>query len=237
MKVASPCIALLLYIVVSGFTPKYVGDALSWMSCHRGSQEGAAISLAITSIVLLIVLVGFTSVHEMAIKQRIVGETAIIKKVLKGILWAIFAFPVSIVIAQAVHALVDFFGPFAHGEQLPIALLKSIREHTFLFWFFVLLIVTVIPALEELLFRGYFQNFFGDWLGAQGALFLTSALFALFHYSGSQQASNIELMAGLFVASYLLGLCYFREKSLVASIAMHASFNAFSVLFLILGIQ
>ncbi len=86
-----------------------------------------------------------------------------------------------------------------------------------------------MPLVEEFLFRGLLQNYFGNFFGPQYRIILTSLLFAFFHYSALQGSTNIELMVGLFIYSYFIGFFYMRERSLWTPIAMHASFNALTI--------
>ena len=59
---------------------------------------------------------------------------------------------------------------------------------------------------------------------------IASLIFAAFHFSTSQGLNNIELLVSLFVLSCFLGFLYERQESLLASMALHATFNAISIL-------
>jgi len=133
--------------------------------------------------------------------------------------------------------MVDQFGVFPRGEQVAVSVLRSLRDLPLLFWVFVTATVTLIPFLEELLFRGFLQTYFADILGPKMGITLASLFFALFHYSAAQKFANIELLTGLFFVSYFIGIIYVRTKSLWASIGYHAAFNAASLTIFLISVS
>jgi membrane protease YdiL (CAAX protease family) len=103
-------------------------------------------------------------------------------------------------------------------------------EFPWLFWSSVILIVTLVPFLEEVLFRGFLQTWLRRVVGVSGAIWLTALTFALFHFSTSQGADNVELISSLFVLGCFLSFLRERQRSLWAPIGLHAAFNAISIL-------
>ena len=84
--------------------------------------------------------------------------------------------------------------------------------------------VFVIPAFEELLFRGLFQTMLrsftaGPWL----SILITSALFATIH-------ANTGHWPTLFVLSMCIGYSYEKSGSLFRPIFIHTFFNATAVI-------
>jgi membrane protease YdiL (CAAX protease family) len=75
------------------------------------------------------------------------------------------------------------------------------------------------PVLEETLFRGVILKGLSVTSGATGGLLIAAALFAVVHI-------NPLLFPAAFLLGLLLGTVYQRTGSLVASIVMHALYNA-----------
>ena len=89
--------------------------------------------------------------------------------------------------------------------------------------------VVAAPVLEELLFRGLFQNmvsrFFWDYgYRPWAAIIICSCFFIVFHIN------NPAHWPALFVLSMGLGYSYERSGSLLRPIFIHAIFNATSVI-------
>ncbi|MFH0835711.1 MAG: type II CAAX endopeptidase family protein [Candidatus Micrarchaeota archaeon] len=81
----------------------------------------------------------------------------------------------------------------------------------------LLMAVTLGPIAEELFFRGYIQQKLG--------VFVTSVIFALFHYG---YGSIAEIIAA-FSVSVLLGLELRKNKNIIPCILAHAFYNLFSI--------
>lgn len=145
------------------------------------------------------------------------------------------AYPTMLFVGQIVSILVLLKFQPSPIEQVAVKQLRMLKDNPTLFWIMGAMIVSVVPFIEELLFRGYLQTWIKKHLGAFKAILITSAVFALFHFSPSQEAANVELVVSLFVLSCFLGYVYERQRSLAASIALHATFNGISLLFIILS--
>lgn len=96
-------------------------------------------------------------------------------------------------------------------------------------------VVTIVPVLEELLFRGLLQGWLKNRFSVYKAIAITSIVFSFFHFSPLQGLSNIELLISLFTLSCFLGYLRERQDSLWASIALHSFFNGVSVAIIFLG--
>jgi membrane protease YdiL (CAAX protease family) len=94
-----------------------------------------------------------------------------------------------------------------------------------LFW-----IATIIfaPLFEEVFFRGFlFEGFRYSKLGAAGAIFVTSLVWAGFHMQ-----YGLFQIASIFVLGIVLGVVRYRTGSLWPPIIMHALNNFLAVLFI-----
>jgi hypothetical protein len=148
-----------------------------------------------------------------------------------AITW-LLGYPWLIVIGQAVAVIVLLLlqEEPSHYDQVAVKFFKSTMGHPLLFAITLLLLIFVIPAMEEILFRGFLQTWLKQKWGRTKAIFVASLIFAAFHFSVSQGLNNIELLVSLFVLSCFLGFLYERQESLLASMALHATFNAVSIL-------
>jgi membrane protease YdiL (CAAX protease family) len=89
-------------------------------------------------------------------------------------------------------------------------------------WLILIAFVVLAPIAEEFFFRGIVFN---AWLREGGARFAyigSAALFAVSHLSPIQ-------FAPLFLLGLALAAIYRRTGSLLAAMAMHATFNAITV--------
>jgi membrane protease YdiL (CAAX protease family) len=88
---------------------------------------------------------------------------------------------------------------------------------------FAVTAILIAPLFEETFFRGFlFQGFTRSWGPIAGAL-LSAGIFALAH-------QQLSVFVPLFVLGLLLAWLFYRSGSLWTNIALHASFNAVSVI-------
>lgn len=158
------------------------------------------------------------------------GVSKIVRDFLIGACAWIISYPLVIFIGQLIAIFVLFEFPSGPVDQVAVKFLKATMEYPLLFSVTAFLIIFVVPIMEELLFRGYLQTWLKQQVGVYYAIFLTSVIFASFHFSISQGISNIELLSSLFILSCFLGFLYERQQSLVASIGLHVTFNFISVI-------
>jgi membrane protease YdiL (CAAX protease family) len=89
-------------------------------------------------------------------------------------------------------------------------------------WVLVVALVIVAPVAEEIFFRGIAFNAWEREYGTSRAVYGTAALFAVIH-------GSVFALAPIFALGLILALLYRRTRSLPATIALHATFNAISV--------
>jgi membrane protease YdiL (CAAX protease family) len=80
----------------------------------------------------------------------------------------------------------------------------------------------LVPLLEEILFRGVLFAWIGQHIGVGKALLLQALIFAVIH----QHAAGL---LGLFALALLLGLLYLHTRRLWVCVAVHAIFNSFTL--------
>ncbi len=145
-------------------------------------------------------------------------------------------YPLVLSFGQAISLAIQYVFHHPSVEQVAVQQLRKTMADPWLFIATSLLVVTVVPLMEEFLFRGLLQSWLKRRLShAPLAVGITSGVFALFHYSSSQGLTNIELLSSLFFLSCMLGFVYERQRSLWASVGLHGFFNFMSLLMLSVG--
>lgn len=161
------------------------------------------------------------------------GISRNIKDFLTGSMtWAI-AYPWIIVIGQLLAFLLGLVYTGERPDQAAVKHLKDILDKPLLFGLTAVAVVSIIPFIEELLFRGFLQSWLKTTFGRSVAILVTSLIFASFHFSFSQGIENIEFISSLFLLSCFLGFVKERQQSLWASVGLHMTFNFVSILMLL----
>lgn len=219
-----PSVALLLVLAIVlavGVTLPFGADVEALLAGEELSRLGAIVLLASTQVALLLVGWAFVLRTNALAGLPAVGSRADARTVLTGIGWGLAAWIGANIVAVVVAYLFELVGIEATpqaAEQAAFALDPVLVVASF---------VILAPIAEEIFFRGIVYN---AWLregGRRYAYIGSSLLFAISHLSLVQ-----------FIPLLLLGLAlawvYERTGSLVAAIAMHATFNAVTVVLLFL---
>ena len=168
------------------------------------------------------------------------GEQSL-RRFLKGVGMGILTWAISYPFVLAVSLLARYLSLWIWGEikmeQVAVKQLKMTMGTGYLFYLMVFAIVILVPFIEELLFRGFLQNFLKRYLGRAWAIVLSAIIFSLAHFSISQGIGNFQLIVSLSVLALFLGFIYERQRMLWSSMALHMTFNAFSIAMIILGIE
>lgn len=93
----------------------------------------------------------------------------------------------------------------------------------------VIMAVIMAPVFEEIVFRGIIQKgLINNGISPQKAIWLSAILFGLVH------GNPWQLIGGILLG-YVLGLVYFKTKSLLMPILLHAFNNGVSALLIVFG--
>jgi len=106
-------------------------------------------------------------------------------------------------------------------DTLPSGLLETLEQQMKLGGWVILTTVVMAPLCEEILFRGILQDALTAKYGPLRGILIASAVFGVIHLI-PQQAINA------FFVGIILGYIYYRTRSLVPVIAIHAINNAVS---------
>lgn len=119
-------------------------------------------------------------------------------------------------------------------DQLAVDFLKSSADHPILVTLAIISIIFLSPIVEEILFRGLFQNWLRSYLNRRWTIFCVSLFFTLFHYARVQGLGNIVILTSLFILAWGLSYIYEKQGSLYAPISLHITFNTLNVIQLII---
>jgi membrane protease YdiL (CAAX protease family) len=223
LSLRSVLLVFAIYIFGSFFLAPAFYKLELWL--QLSFEKGAFLPFAqlISMIIVSVIVIIFSVLHQQ--RTLIWGQKP---RFWKGVLIGLACYPIVMLVVNVMVSFLTYFG-CERGDQKAIVMLKSLEPYPWLFWSFSIAVFTIVPILEEILFRGFLQNYLKKF-GMRAGIILTSCLFAAFHYSASQKASNIELIVGLFLFSYFLGIIYCKQRSLWAPIGMHMILNFLSLL-------
>jgi uncharacterized protein len=139
------------------------------------------------------------------------------------------AYPIIVCLSQLMTLIFTDYWGFSLTDQLAVRQIKAIVDYPTLFTATAIMVIFVVPILEELLFRGFLYTALRRSFSSLSATVMSSFVFAFFHYSFSQGINNINILSSLFVLALFLGLLRERQGNLLGSIALHSAFNAISI--------
>ena len=150
----------------------------------------------------------------------------------------VIAVPVTMAVAQVAGILIEWstgqsFNQIGHGTLLQIK--EAADNPDLILVLVVVMVVIVTPIWEEVLYRGMLQESIRSHPLTAGespwiAIVITSLIFTTMHGG----VVDIRGILALFVLSLGFGWIYMKTGRLLACIAMHAAFNAFNILVVIL---
>lgn len=198
----------------------------------------SSLSILLTFFAIVCFYFYLTSEDKILIAGRYFGPLTGFKKTWNDLFVGIgtwfVAFPIMAVAGKLVYLFLYSFGLEEVPNQTAVSHVKDALESPALFSFIAIDIVFFVPILEEFIFRGCLQTYLKSRIGMIKAIVLASMIFAAFHFSFAQGLGNIELLVSLFILSCFLGFIYEKQKSLLASISLHAFFNAVTVALILL---
>jgi membrane protease YdiL (CAAX protease family) len=222
-----PAVFVLLLLAVIVGTILALGAGTTALALFDGGElsvGGSLLLLTSTQIGLLAVTGGLVVAPRALVGVRIVGRTGLGRSLLIGLGAAIPAW-IGATLLGALAALV--LKAFGISEQAgPLDTFLERGDPTVILVAFLL----VAPAAEEIFFRGVVYNAWEREHGPWVALIGSAALFAIIH-------TSLYALVPIFALGVALALIYRSTRSLAATIAMHAGFNAISVAIALLARQ
>ena len=198
-----------------------LGDLPSWQSTFLDSSL-----LCIGAIVAMAVTIYLAKTH---FAQQLKGFGLNVKTIHKDFFAAIVNLVSVWPILMVTVVLTTLIGKVIWGADFRLAQHQELESlATYSQWSIRLLIiitaVIIVPAFEEMLFRGMFQTMIRSILVKPWAsIAICSAFFAVLH-------ANAGHWPTLFFFSMCLGYAYEKSGSLFRSIFIHSLFNTISII-------
>ncbi len=165
------------------------------------------------------------------------GVNWMIRQFGMGLVACLIAIPLVFALSQISDLVLESVFNIPQIEQTAVSNLRTLEVAPFLFFVTLSMVTTIVPMMEELLFRGFLQTWLMKYLSINTSIVITSLIFAGFHFASQQSWYNIQIVGALFILSLFLGYIYVRQGSLWAPIALHSLFNFIGVMGIFLKIS
>ena len=222
-----PAIFVLLLLAAILGTIVALGAGRTALALFDGGElsvAGSLLLLTSTQIGLLAVAGVLVVAPRALAGVRIVGRTGLGRSLLIGLGAAIPAWVGATLLGALAAVLLTAIGLSEQPGPLDTFLERG--DPTVILVAFLL----VAPVAEEIFFRGVVYNAWERERGVWVAVLGSAALFAAIH-------SSLFAFVPIFALGVTLALIYRSTRSLAATIAMHAGFNAISVAIALLARQ
>jgi membrane protease YdiL (CAAX protease family) len=226
---------LLIFFFIAPLSIQFFGS--SFMSLMVHSPPLLLMIIQLFALGWVILYLAFFSCLQ---KKAILGAvwihpdhrnmSSFFKDVGLGLVTWIIAFPVVVAVSQITESIVFMLTGYVGLDQLAIRFLKLAKGSFYLLIMALFSILIAAPIIEEFVFRGILYTYLRNKMSRKRAIILSSIIFAFFHFSLDQGLSNISLLVSLFSLSLFLAFLYEKERSLIAPIALHMTFNSISVM-------
>ena len=207
---------LLAVIVASILSLGAARDATALVNGGSLTVGGTLLLLTSTQIGLVVVAGALVVLPRALAGLRLIPAQGTVRLVLIGLGLAIPAWIAATGLSALATRLLEGIG--LHQEAGVADQVLARGDPTVILVAFLI----VAPIAEEFFFRGVVYNIWERERGPRVALYGSAALFAAIH-------ASIFALVPIFALGIGLALVYRRTRSLPASIAMHAGFNAISV--------
>jgi membrane protease YdiL (CAAX protease family) len=229
-----------LYFFTILFLSSYIYKAMNAFDPNLSqTSEVTWLNFLIFSTVLLLFMLYFCLMNKQTLrnifKRNFPEKKSIFYDIGIGIVTLFIAYPLSQFLSLLTEVILFYlFKVKQLPDQIAVEFLKNTLDYPLNFLLATISIVLFAPLIEEIVFRGFLQNFLKKYLGRGSAIYLSSFVFAAVHFRIDQQLANIHILIILFILGILLGFVYEKQKSLFAAISLHASFNAINVINLLI---
>jgi len=215
-------VLLLLAVILAAVVSLGAGStAAALLDGGELSVGGTLLLLTSTQFSLLAIVGLLVVVPRALVGVRLLPESGLARSLGIGLLAAVPAWIGATLLAYLWTALLEGIG-LVQGVAIAEAVVER-GDPTVV----VVAFMVVAPIAEELFFRGVAYNAWIRERGPRFALYGSAALFALIH-------GSVFALAPIFALGIALALLYRRTGSLPAAMAMHAGFNAISVVLTLL---
>ncbi len=230
---------LLLFFITAPLSVRIVGKYLQDLAEHSPILlmtllQIVSLSWVIAYLFSLSLLQDKTALHAMWVHPSRNRFSCILEDFGLGILTWLIAFPVVGAVSQMMEFIAFALTGLSPVDQIAVRYLKMAKESPVLLSIALFMILVAAPVIEELVFRGFLYTYLRKKLSMVKSIIFSALIFSLFHFSSDQGVSNIALLSSLFFLALFLGFLYERQRSLLAPIALHMTFNSISVIRILL---
>jgi membrane protease YdiL (CAAX protease family) len=214
-----PAVLVLIAMAVILGTVVALGAGSTALALFDGGElsvGGSLLLLTSTQVGLLAVTGALVVLPRALVGVRIVGQTGLGRSLLIGLGATIPAWIGATLLGALAAVGLEAIG--LKEEAGPIEAFIERGDPTVILVAFLL----VAPVAEEVFFRGVAYNAWERERGPWTAVLGSAALFAAIH-------GSLFAFVPIFALGVILALLYRQTRSLAATIAMHAGFNAISV--------
>lgn len=230
---------LLLFFIVAPFSIRMMGKHLQDLAEHSPALlmtllQIISISWVVAYLFFLSLLQNKATLYAMWIHPNRSRFSCIIEDFGLGILTWLIAFPIVGAVSQIMEFITFVLTGLSPVDQIAVRYLKVAKESPVLLSIALFAILVAAPVIEEFVFRGFLYTYLRKRFKMVKAITISALIFSLFHFSPDQGGGNISLLSSLFALALFLGFLYERQRSLIAPIALHMTFNSISVIRILL---
>lgn len=190
---------------------------------------------AIVIVQLLLCFTVYLYLFRPQLRPSVFGTTtSSVKEIGIGMISWFVVYPWVLTASHSMEALIQVFAPGPSIEQEAIRNLRGVLGEPIVLVITIILVALVVPIIEEIVFRGFLQQWLKKMMDPWSAILLTTFAFAFAHFSTSQGLSNLPIITALFILSLFLGYLRERQNCILAPIALHATVNTVTLVFLLL---
>jgi len=230
---------LLLFLIVAPYSIRLLGRHL-----QNFSEHSPALLMTLLQVISLCWVIAYLFVFSLLQSRKTLQIiwmhpmrtrlSCAIEDFGLGVLTWLIAFPVVGAVSQVMEFLTVALSGRPLVDQLAVRYLKMAKESPPLFAIALFAILIAAPVIEEFVFRGILFSYFRKKFSMVKSAVFSAIIFSLFHFSPEQGASNVSLLCSLFSLALFLGFLFERQRSLIAPIALHMTFNSISVIRILL---
>ena len=230
---------LIVYFFIAPFVVSFMGSGLRTLLQNHGALfitllQLISVCLTVTYLILYSLyqwegVVAGIWLHPS--RRRLVP---VLEDLGLGMLSWIIVFPLGVAAQQLLEFFTTLITSRPPTQQVAIQFLLMVKSSPPLLIIALFCILIAAPIIEEYVFRGILYNTLKSKMGKRAGIILTSLIFSLFHFSLAQGISNLSILFSLFIFALFLNFLYERQRSLIAPIALHMTFNSISVIRIIL---
>jgi len=240
LRLLDPLVAFVIFFVVNLILTPNIYSLLKYLFPEMPILGYFSWITFLTYSITILGLVAYLSKMDSKtlkgmIKSEFLEKQSIFMDILMGILACIIVTPVTIFFGLSLELiLTKVFTITFLPDQSAVAFLKKALNYPAYFIPAALTVSILAPVMEELLFRGFLQSYLRKFLRCNWAIILSSIVFALFHFNLQQKEANFLIIPILFIMGLMLGFIYERQRSLYASISLHATYNIMNIVNIII---